>query len=74
MERESLENSVKRYNTILRFITDDRIVAIVIQMFDEARRRLNKFDDSESWLKPLQGYRQPDSWLAQTSKWRLGYG
>jgi len=54
MERESLENSVKRYNTILRFITDDRIVAIVIQMFDEARRRLNKFDDSESWLKPLQ--------------------
>jgi hypothetical protein len=46
MERDKLERDIWRYGNILRFVTDDRTVAVVSEMLAETRDRLNKMDQS----------------------------
>jgi len=52
-EREALEAAIRRYNTILRFIMDDGIVAVVSEMLTEARDQLSKIDRIEGRQGPL---------------------
>jgi hypothetical protein len=43
MNREMLEEKIKRYNTILRYIVDDRTVLVLKDMIAETRDRLREF-------------------------------
>jgi len=48
MERETLKQAVRRYPTILRFISDDRAIAVLTDMFAEIRDRLSKPGQTET--------------------------
>ena len=44
MEREELEAVISRYETILRFVSDERAVAVITEILAEARDQLRKLD------------------------------
>jgi hypothetical protein len=48
MERETLKQAVRRYPTILRFISDDRAIAVLTDMLTEIRDRLSKPGQTET--------------------------
>jgi len=48
MEREELEEDISRYETVLRLVTDEAVVAAVKATLAEARDQLNKIDATES--------------------------
>ena len=47
MEREELEEDISRYETILRLVTDEAVVAAVKATLAEARDQLNEIDATE---------------------------
>ena len=50
MERETLKQAVRRYPTILRFISDDRAIAVLTDMLAETRDSLSKPPDRDAGL------------------------
>jgi hypothetical protein len=53
MEREELEKAIRRYETILRQVSDERVVAVVTGMLADTRDRLSKIDQIEAAAKSL---------------------
>jgi hypothetical protein len=47
MEREELEEDISHYETILRLVTDEAVVAAVKATLAEARDQLSKIDATE---------------------------
>ena len=47
MEREELEADISRYETILRLVSDEAVVAAVKATLAEARDQLTKIDATE---------------------------
>jgi hypothetical protein len=53
MERKELEQEIRRYDTILRFVTDERTVTVVSEMLAEARNRLSNMHRNKRRQEPL---------------------